>query len=313
MTNRTKYFFDPDHPGRWFYLVFLVLILVAGLFIGQFVGLLLSMVITRINLSDLINLVSPPLTDSKRIPIMLIQGFSAFGGFIIGGMIYLKYIEKLRWQKLFRTNNLKPGTVIIAIMLVVAFMFVNTIFIEWNAHLTFPGFLKDIGDWAKQKEDELKTVTEFLTEFTSFPEFLLGVIVIAIIPGLGEELIFRGILQNKFHAYFKNIHVAIWLSAILFSTFHLQFFGFIPRMLLGGLFGYMYYWSGNLWFPVIAHFINNGLTLTMMYLFQTGMIKYDVASEESYPWTVLLIFAIITAYMMYSFKSKVETREPAYE
>lgn len=144
-------------------------------------------------------------------------------------------------------------------------------------------------------------MTEFLTEFDSLGRFIIGFVVVAIIPAIGEELIFRGILQNKLEVYFKSAHLAIIVSSLLFSGFHLQFYGFIPRLLLGILFGYLYYWSRSLWYPIFAHLINNGLTLIMIYLYQTGKITIDIESEESYPANVILIFTVITLYMMYSF------------
>jgi len=185
---------------------------------------------------------------------------------------------------------------------------VNTYFIEWNANMDFPDFLGKFESWAREKEEELRRVTEFLTVFESHWEFLLGFIVIAILPAVGEELIFRGIIQNKLHIYFKNIHLAIWISAILFSGFHVQFYGFVPRLLLGGLFGYIYYWSRNLWYPIIGHFINNGFTLIMIYLYQIDKTKINIEQEDAYPTTVILVFAMITTYMLISFRRKVIQR-----
>src|SRR5690554_5832087 len=107
-----------------------------------------------------------------------------------------------------------------------------------------------------------------MTRFDNAGDFILALIVIGLIPAVGEELLFRGLVQNQIGAITKNIHVAIWLAAFLFSTFHFQFYGFVPRMFLGVLFGYLYYWSGNLFIAMLAHFINNGLTLILLYMYQ---------------------------------------------
>ena len=303
--KKTDYILDIDPPAPWYSLFFLVLIFGACLFIGQFLGLLISFLITEMNFNDLINLVSPPLTDDKRVSLMLIQGSGALGGFIIGGIIYLIWIEKISPFRLFSTGNLNVYNLLIAIIMVVSFMFVNTFFIDWNANLSFPEFMKGFESWAMEKEEELKRITEFLTRFDSFGQFLTGFLVIAILPAIGEELIFRGIIQNKLHVYLKNIHMAVWISAILFSGFHIQFYGFVPRLLLGGLFGYMYAWSKNLWYPIIGHFINNGFTLVMIYLYQVGSININIEEEESYPFSVIAVFAVICIYMMISFRKKV--------
>jgi hypothetical protein len=81
--------------------------------------------------------------------------------------------------------------------------------------------------------------------------------LIAIIPAIGEELLFRGVLQRIFTEWFKSAHWGIWISAFLFSAIHMQFFGFLPRMFLGLFFGYLLEATGSLWIPILAHFINN--------------------------------------------------------
>ena len=232
MNNTNHNIFQNDSPAPWYSLLFLLLIFIAGLFIGQFLGLLITILFTDLTLNEVPELVSLPFTENKWLPIMLIQGIGALGGFVVAGITYVKLIEKFQWYELFRFKNVKVWTVILTVVIVVSFMFANTILIEWNMNFSFPDFMKGFESWARQKEDELKLVTDFITEFNSFGQFIIGFIVIAIIPAIGEELIFRGILQNKLEVYFKNVHLAILVSSILFSGFHLQFYGFIPRLLL---------------------------------------------------------------------------------
>jgi len=306
--KKTDYIFQVDPPVAWYSLIFLILIFGGGLFIGQFLGLFLSFLIQGMTLTELASLLSPPLSPDKRLPLLLIQGFGTLGGFIIGGIIYLNIVEKFSPQHLFSTRNVTIYSLLITGVMVISFMFVNTVFIEWNANVSFPDFMRNFETWAMEKEEELKHVTEFLTDFDSPGQFILGFVVIAILPAVGEELIFRGIIQNKLFAYIKNIHLAIWISAILFSGFHIQFYGFVPRLLLGGLFGYMYAWSKNLWYPIIGHFINNGFTLLMLYLYQIGSININIEEEEAYPGSVIIVFAMICIYMMISFRRKVQNR-----
>jgi membrane protease YdiL (CAAX protease family) len=139
---------------------------------------------------------------------------------------------------------------------------------------------------------------------------LLAVVVIAVLPAIGEELVFRGIIQRELFRGTNNIHVAIWISAAIFSAIHIQFYGFVPRMLLGALFGYLYYWSGNLWMPIIAHFINNGFTVVAMYLYQQGSVKMDIENAEAAPWSSVLFSAVITTALLYFFKKFYEKRRP---
>lgn len=288
----------------WYSLIILVALFFTGMFIGQFLGLLISIVVQGLTLDEIPELLALPFTEKKRIAILLLQGLGAVGGFIIAGLIYLKVVERVPLSRILNFKNFRLYAALLSIIGVISFMFVNTIFIEWNMNISFPEFLGGFEEWALRKEEELNMLTNFLTEFNSFIQFLIVFLVVAIIPAIGEELIFRGILQNKLQIYLKNIHFSIIITAIFFSGFHLQFFGFIPRMLLGILFGYIYYWSGNIWYPMLAHFVNNGLTLIMIYLYQAGYINIDVEAQEAYPLNIILIFSVITIYMLFSFRKQ---------
>lgn len=300
-------------PKPWYSIIILVLMFFAGMFIGQFIGLFISLLTTDLSLADVPELLSMPLTEEKKAAILMLQGLGAIGGFIIAGLIYLVIVERVQLSALFSLKKINYWAIILTIVIVISFMFVNTVFIEWNMNFTFPGFLRGFEEWASEKEEELKLVTDFLTEFNSLGQFIIVFIVVAVIPGIGEELIFRGILQNKFHLLFKNIHVAIIVTAILFSGFHMQFFGFVPRLFLGILFGYIYYWSGNLWYPIIGHFINNGFTLILIYLYQAGHIGIDIEVEDVYPLNIILIFSVITIYMLFSFWKQFHYQKQANE
>ena len=90
--------------------------------------------------------------------------------------------------------------------------------------------------------------------------------MLAVLPAIGEELIFRGVFQKIFYDFFKSGHMAIWVTAFLFSALHFQFYGFIPRLILGLVFGYLFFWSGTLWLPVLSHFVNNAVPVIGVYI-----------------------------------------------
>ena len=104
---------------------------------------------------------------------------------------------------------------------------------------------------------------------------LANLVVIALIPAIGEELTFRGVLQQFLTKRCKNAHVAVWLSAFIFSFIHFQFYGFLPRMFLGLLLGYMFYYSGSLWTSILMHFVNNGVAVVVAFLDYKGLIDVD--------------------------------------
>ena len=205
------------------------------------------------------------------------------------------YVNKLNNYsiKIFPINS---TPVILVLLSTFFFMILNSGVIEWNKSINFPEFMNSFETWAFNKEKELEKITIFLVSFANNWEFLFGILSIALIPGICEEYLFRGVLQKNFYLISKNIHIAVWLSAFLFSALHLQFYGFFPRMLLGVLFGYIYYWSGSILYPMIAHIFNNFFSLTIFYLSQKGLLnenfEVSVNSSPKIPMVLIIISAV---------------------
>ncbi|MFM7195154.1 MAG: lysostaphin resistance A-like protein [Bacteroidota bacterium] len=233
------------------------------------------------------------LSPKLRMPLLVMQLCATGFGLILTPWVYLKFIEKHQPQNLFRM----PLAVTAALtgLVVMTFMVPDSMVIEWNSNLTFPG---ELDKAIREREELAAAVTKFLTRFTSFPDFLLGFVLIAVLPAIGEELAFRGMLQPALSRATGNAHVAIWVTAIIFSAFHFQFLGFVPRMLLGAMFGYMMHWSGNLWIPVIAHFVNNGASVILIYLHQLGITGFDAESTDSAPWQLVLPGLVLFIFLM---------------
>jgi membrane protease YdiL (CAAX protease family) len=149
------------------------------------------------------------------------------------------------------------------------------LFTSLNQQMTLPGAFAGVEAWMKTTEAEMAKLTEQLLNVHSLSALTFNILLIAVIPALGEELFFRGtvqgILRQKTRAY-----VAIWTTAFLFSAIHMQFYGFFPRMLLGAFFGYLLYWSDNLWLPIVAHFTNNAAAIIFYYLKQNGFKVPDI-------------------------------------
>ena len=212
------------------------------------------------------------------------------------------YVNKLSNYsiKIFPINS---TPVILVLLLTFFFMILNSGVIEWNKSINFPEFMNSFETWAFNKEKELEKITIFLVSFKNNWEFLFGILSIALIPGICEEYLFRGVLQKNFYLISKNIHIAVWLSAFFFSALHLQFYGFFPRMLLGVLFGYIYYWSGSIVYPMIAHIFNNFFSLTIFYFSQKGLLnenfEVSVNSSPKIPMALIIISAVLFIGFMY--------------
>lgn len=301
MDNISEKFHSFRDGSPWSSFFILIFFVLCGLFVGQSLGLLATSLIFNFGIDALQDfIIDADSHPQARIAMYVLQGFTALGAFVVAPLLFMKVWAKRPPSVFFSNPSILPVIYIITFFIVISFMFVNSLFIEWNAQLTLPEFLKPFEEWAYEKEQQAKLLTEFLTNFDNFGQFLIGLLIIAVIPAIGEELLFRGLIQNQMHAITRNIHWAIWITGFLFSAIHLQFYGFLPRMLLGVLFGYMYYWSGNLIIPIIAHFINNAFTLTMLYLYQIKTVDYDLETESSVPWYIALsCFIAGTAMLLY--------------
>lgn len=286
-------------------LIFLTLITFAGFaFIGTFLGIVLAFPFFNGNLFDLQEALGNPTSYSElKTPLFIMQAVATITGFIAMPYIYGKMVLNLQNDDVLGRQVTAPIMALVVMIMVITFMGANSIFIEWNANLNLPEGLSGFENWARSFEDRAQEMTQFLTQFDSTTEFIIGMIVIAVLPAIGEEFVFRGLVQTHLQIITKNIHVSVWIAAIIFSFFHMQFYGFVPRVLLGGLFGYLYAWSGNLLYPVIAHFVNNGFTLSMMYLYNKGDLNFDIESTESVPISTVLISAGFTGVLLYIFKN----------
>jgi uncharacterized protein len=290
----------PRPPFVSFILVLLVA-MVGFVFLGPLLGVLIAAPFSNNGLLDFVSQMGNPiLYPEVKTPYMIVQGSATLFGLIALPSLYWWAVERRNPFKDLKAFN--PLLVAFVLVLMISFIVVDSMIIQWNSNVTFPSFLKGFEDWARAFETKAGEVTKLLTTFDSFGDFVIGMIVIAVLPGIGEELVFRGFLQPTLHRAINNIHVAIWFSAILFSAIHMQFFGFVPRMLLGALFGYLYYWSGNLFIPMLAHFINNGLSVIGIYLYQQGKITTDIEATSAAPWPAVFICAAIVAILLVQFQ-----------
>lgn len=146
---------------------------------------------------------------------------------------------------------------------------------ELNQNMHLPSAFSAMETWMKNSEAKAAEMTDVFTKGTTVGVLLLNLFVVAFMAAFSEELFFRGMLQKVLIECFKNKHMGIWIGAIFFSAFHMQFYGFLPRMLMGAYLGYLFVWSGSIWPGMIAHFINNGTAVFLVWLSNRGAISAD--------------------------------------
>jgi membrane protease YdiL (CAAX protease family) len=181
-------------------------------------------------------------------------------------------------------DYIKPGFRFSWVLLVVIFalMFLSNPIIELlsniNQKMVLPPWLK----WMRESEDSAQKVMDAILKMNSIWDVIIAVLMVGLLTAIVEEFMFRGVIQTIFVRWTKNTHAAVWITAILFSAFHMEFFGFLPRLLLGVFFGYFVAWSGSIWTGVWAHFLNNSTVVIITYLFQKKIISGDPNDQHMF-------------------------------
>lgn len=170
---------------------------------------------------------------------------------------------------------------------------------EWNLSLTLPDSLAGVEQWMRQSEQAAQAGVDVLMGGSTIGDLIIGLIVIGILPGVGEEFFFRGGMQRLIASTPRvSPHVAVWVTALIFSAVHLQFFGFIPRLLLGAYFGYLLYWTRSLWVPVLVHAVNNSIIVVTSWQARAGQSSIDVENVGSDSWAIVTCSVLFTALVL---------------
>jgi len=168
-------------------------------------------------------------------------------------------------------------------------------------------------EWLQMQENTNNGMYEAMIGEKNTASFITSILFMALMPAIAEEIFFRGFLMNVFNGLFKNMHVAIFVTAVIFSLIHLQFMKFIPMFFLAVVFGYAAYWSGSIWTSVIAHFLNNTLAVAQLYFITDG--DYTKAIEEGANIPILVsgvLIAIGVALFVYIQKNSSTKTENFY-
>jgi len=279
----------------FFALILLSLITLFALAAAQFIGMSMISLILGIPITEFGDQVQNINAHPElRTPILILQGFTQVFGFLAASLFFVKYVYRFDQanensealhvmnpqlaqhflEEPFLRRHKTPALIFL-VVIVLAIVAFPAVWVTGalNGAIEFPESLKGLENWMKEKEDNAQTLTLFMTDFASPAQTILGFVVIAILAGLTEEFFFRGVIQPIFQNSTKNKHTAIWITAIIFSAIHFQFYGFIPRMLLGALFGYLYVYTNNIAVPIWAHILNNGFTLILFLFIDKEMLN----------------------------------------
>ncbi len=273
-------------PGTWSSLLILAGLILIGMALGSIAGVLLissiwgdAGILAEINTLDQ----APAYSPEDWYKIIILQATGHLFTFLLPSLFYWKLIERKPASAFCLQSRDSYRDLVPIFFLTIVLMPFTGLVAEWNESMILPDSLSGVEEWMKNSESTLARLTEFLLSFHNIPELVIAIFVIAVIPAFGEEVLFRGILQRKLAEHWANVHVGIWASAFLFSAIHFQFYGFLPRLFLGAMFGYLYFWTGRLSMAIFAHFINNAVTVLMMWMYRQQMINLDISSSQAIP------------------------------
>ena len=300
--------FEHSHPFTKF--LFLLFIIVVSFSIFLLIGLITAIPLFGLNLSsfqDALNVNNPENIGL----IKYLQFIQHLGIFVVPPIVAAYVFSK---QPINYLNADKKSKFIVYLLAGVIIIFAIP-FINYtgalNAKLSLPESFSGLETKIKAMEKSAAKMTEVFLNVHSIGGLLVNLIIIALLPAIGEEFMFRGVLLKLFREWTKNKHAAVLISAFLFSAVHFQFYGFLPRFLLGVLFGYLFVWSKNIWVPVTVHFINNGLAV-VLYYFMHGSEWYekaDIFGTNTATMSSVIFSVLFVGILLYLFRkfTKIES------
>lgn len=284
-------------------LFFLILAMITAIPFFGFQGMMDSMSGAAINSPDTINFLKY---------FQVVQSIALFvvPPFILAWLYHGNISEYLQINR----TTIPTSYLLAVLTLLLVIPFINFLG-EINGRMKFPDSFSGIENWMKNMEDSAQVLVEKFMKVNSISGLLFNIFMIAVLPALGEELMFRGVFQRIFTNMTRNYHWGIWITAFFFSAMHMQFYGFLPRMALGAMFGYLLIWTGTIWVPILAHFVNNTMGVVGYYLINKGTISKDVedwgTGQEQIPLVIFSFAAVgLLMYLIYR-TEQLKTKMPA--
>ena len=195
----------------------------------------------------------------------------------------------------------------LSILFILLFYVISIPAMNWLVHIneamSLPSWMSGLENWMRSTEDAAAEATRNILDVNTVGSLIATIFVVGFMAGLSEEILFRGAMLRTMQDSRLGTHAVVWIVAILFSALHMQFYGFVPRMVLGLWLGYLFVWSRSLWVPIIAHTLNNSTVVIFSYLTNKGIVpegygdNIGLPAEGAFPWLALvsLIASIIIA------------------
>ena len=270
------------------FLFSVVILFILGL-VFQFLGAFLASWIYGFSVSEILSLEN--YDDTRYVAASkLIQILGSIGTFIVPAFLfsYLFAGDLFSYYGFRNPTSLLP-MILIILMMVSVIPFINYL-AELNMKMEFP--IRALDQVFRSLENTAEEMMMAFTAAKNIGGLLVNLFMIGILAAVGEELIFRGLIQDLLTRMLKNIHLAVLLTAVLFSAFHFQFFSFLPRFVLGLILAYLLFYGKSIWYPILAHFVNNAMGVIYYYFYSRGAA--DDMLEEIGTSSLIPVAAIVS-------------------
>jgi membrane protease YdiL (CAAX protease family) len=217
---------------------------------------------------------------------------SSLGMFVLPAFIFSKLISFKGDDYLML--RMKPNwKMLLSLLILIPALFpISNALQEFNSQLR-------LSENIQEMQDANLEVFAAITSGTSWGSFAFNILLLAVIPAIGEELIFRGIIMRLLARVANNIHAGIWVSGFLFSLMHGQPHNFLPMMMMGVLLGYLLVWSGTIWVPIVVHLLFNSTTLIVTFFVNRGDIIPSTHSFGADDVPLLIAGLLVTGSLIY--------------
>jgi len=225
-------------------------------------------------------------------------------GFILLPLVYLKLSKQENANPFIQDTRIpfEGLSIVFGIAALILSLPSITILAEINQNIHLPEAFSALEKTLRDTEKLAEELTMLFVRIDTPAEIALSFFAIAVIPAVGEEIIFRGFFQRELVQQTNKVHLSVWITACVFSFIHFQFLGFFPRVLLGALLGYMYVWSGSLLVPILMHFTNNALTLILLITYKKGYSNFNPDSSEEIPYVFVFLTLLTCIAILYNRK-----------
>ena len=230
--------------------------------------------------------------------LMALSFLQNIGVFIIPSLIVARIFNPHKTMQVLQLNRMpKMSHILLMILIYFASIPMMHMFISWNESWQLPAAMSGLEAFLRAAEESAGAATEQMLSASTIGQLILIIFVMGVLTGIGEELLFRGSVQRLFSENGTNVHLAIWITAFIFSAVHMQFYGLVPRMLIGAFLGYLYVWSGSLWLPIMGHALNNSVAV-LGYRYEEVLSKIEWYNETP-SLVAIAVSCVATALLIY--------------